>query len=104
MTREPHADARGEVDLDSVSAPPRTRATPGLRQWYDPTPVEFMQLVKDVWVQWSVVEVDASAVPGARATRCLLFSRPDCIRRVWDYPADWRTLDHAGLTALSWHR
>ena len=70
----------------------------------DPTPVVFVQRLGDAWVQWSVIEVDASAVPGARATRCLLFSRHECIRRVWNYPADWRALDAEALTALSWHR
>jgi len=48
--------------------------------------------------------VDARAVPGAHGARCLVFSREDCIRRVWDYPADWRSLDGAALSALSWHR
>jgi hypothetical protein len=70
----------------------------------DPAPVGFVQDVGDTCLHWSVVEVDAGAVPGARRARCLLFTRAECIRRVWDYPADWRTLDAAGLTALSWRR
>jgi hypothetical protein len=70
----------------------------------DPTPVTFVQEVDGGWLHWSVVEVDARAVPGAHGARCLVFSRPDCIRRVWEYPAHWRTLDAAGLAALSWHR
>ena len=57
-------------------------------------------------VEWSVVEVtvDRAAVPGARGTHCLLFSRRDCIRRVWEYPAGWRQLDAAALESLSWRR
>ena len=57
-------------------------------------------------VQWTVVEVavDRRAVPGARGAHCLFFSRKDCIRRVWQYPADWRLLDPIALTALSWNR
>ena len=70
----------------------------------DPVPVRFAQLANGEWVQWMVVEVDAAGVPGARGPRCLVFTRADCIRRVWDYPTDWRTLDAAGLTALSWRR
>lgn len=70
----------------------------------DPTPVRFVQHVGDAVLDWSVVEVDARAVPGAHGARCLIFSRPECIRRVWDYPADWRTMDAAGLAALSWRR
>jgi hypothetical protein len=67
-------------------------------------PVTFVQRLEGTWLCWSVVEVDAGAVPGARRPRCLVFTREDCLRRVWDYPADWRTLDDAGLAALSWHR
>jgi hypothetical protein len=70
----------------------------------DPTPVVFPLLVGATSVEWEVVEVDAAAVPGARGPRCLLFSRPDCIRRVWHYPPDWRTLGAVGLAALSWGR
>jgi hypothetical protein len=57
-------------------------------------------------VEWSVVEmaVDRAAVPGARRAHCLIFSRKDCIRRVWDYPADWRLLDASALESLSWNR
>jgi hypothetical protein len=69
----------------------------------DATPVQFAQHVGGVLLQWSVVEVDASAVPGAHGARCLVFTREDCVRRVWDYPAEWRTLDAGELAALSWH-
>ena len=57
-------------------------------------------------VEWSVVEVevDRKKVPSARGARCLLFSRKDCIRRVWNYPADWRLLDPAALAAVSLNR
>jgi hypothetical protein len=66
--------------------------------------VEFVQPAGTEWVCWTVVEVDAAEVPGAQGPRCLLFTRDDCIRRVWHYPAEWRTLDVAGLAALSWQR
>jgi hypothetical protein len=66
--------------------------------------VAFVQRCNGVYQHWSVVEVDAHAVPGARAARCLLFTCPGCIRRVWDYPADWRTLGVGALAALSWQR
>ena len=35
---------------------------------------------------------------------CLRFDTPSTVRRVWDYPPDWRTLDDAALVALSWRR
>lgn len=70
----------------------------------DDTIVTFVQRVDDTWLQWSVVEVDARGLPGAKKARCLVFSRPECVRRVWDYPDDWRTLDPARLATLSWNR
>jgi hypothetical protein len=70
----------------------------------DPTPVTFVQFVDEQYLYWSVVEVDARGVPGGRGVRCLVFTRDDCIRRVWDYPPDWRTWDAAALAALSWRR
>lgn len=98
------ADVRGAVTRRLVPVPTPAAGAPRLDPEWDPAPLEFVQQRADEWVPWSVVEVDAAAVPGARASRCLLFSRPECIRRVWDYPADWRTLDDDALTALSWHR
>ena len=73
-------------------------------QVLDARPVRFTQAGGAGWVEWEVVEVNAASVPGARAARCLVFTRQDCIRRVWHYPADWRTLDDAALAALSWQR
>ena len=67
-------------------------------------PVAFIQHVDGAYLRWSVVEVDAGGVPGARGARCLTFTRDGCVRRVWDYPANWRTLDDTALAALSWHR
>jgi hypothetical protein len=54
----------------------------------DPTPARFVQPAGDEWVDWTVVEVDAHGLPGAHGAHCLIFSRQDCIRRVWDYPPD----------------
>jgi hypothetical protein len=67
-------------------------------------PIAFVEHVDGAYLRWSVVEVDAGAVPAARRARCLLFTREGCIHRVRDYPADWRTLDPDALVALSWHR
>jgi hypothetical protein len=104
---DPRVETGVRASGDSAQRP--TRAAParcgaGLERPPDPTPVPFVQRLDDAEVRWSVVEVDATAVPGAPGARCLLFTRQDCIRRVWSYPADWRTLDDAGLVALSRHR
>jgi len=70
----------------------------------DPRPVSFSQSVNGVWLHWTVVEVDARMVPGSHGARCLLFTRRDCIRRIWDFPSEWRALGTAALEELSWHR
>ena len=55
-------------------------------------------------VPWTVTERDAHDVPGKRGIRCLIFASPDAVRRVWEYPADWRDLLTPSLIALSWSR
>jgi hypothetical protein len=63
---------------------------------------EVITFVDSSFVVWRVVERDARADPGHRASRCLIFSSPEAVRRVWNYPAGWRALDDAALEALSW--
>jgi len=77
---------------------PLTLATPPLAA------VEYMELVDGTFVRWYVSEVDGRAVPGTRGSHCLLFACDGIIRRVWEYPPNWRTLDAAALTLLSWQR
>ena len=50
-------------------------------------------------VECSVQEVDTPQT-WARGERCLVLNSRDCVRRVWDYPADWRRLDADTLFAL----
>jgi hypothetical protein len=50
---------------------------------------------------WTVRELDASGVPGARGPRCLVFENHEVVRRVWDFPATWETLPAAGLLRLA---
>ena len=38
-----------------------------------------------------------------RETPSLVFESEGIVRRVRDYPADWRTLSDENLLALSWH-
>jgi hypothetical protein len=68
----------------------------------DRTPVTFTQAGPNGCLFWTVVELDGTSVPGSRGPRCLVFTRPDFMRRVWDYPPDWRTLGAAELAAVSW--
>jgi hypothetical protein len=55
-------------------------------------------------VLWSVREVDAARVPGARGERCLLFETEGVIRRVWSYPDDWRSVPDETLRFLAERR
>jgi hypothetical protein len=49
---------------------------------------------------WTLREMDARAVPGARAPRCLICESTEVIRRLWSYPNDWRQLDDLQLATL----
>ena len=49
---------------------------------------------------WTVREVDTTAVPGARAARCLIFDSGSIARRLWDYPRDWGALAPSALLRL----
>ncbi len=50
--------------------------------------------------QWTLREMDAREVPGARAATCLICESTDVIRRFWRYPRDWRSLEDEDLVAL----
>ena len=64
----------------------------------------FVEFVDPSYAQWRVSERDARRDLGARGERCLLFACTGMIRRVWDYPADWRTLSAPDLMELSLRR
>lgn len=55
-------------------------------------------------VLWRVTEHDGHQVPGSRGERCLIFVSDWAIRRVWDYPLDWRDLSPGALAVVSWGR
>jgi hypothetical protein len=50
--------------------------------------------------EWRVQEEDASMVPGARGPRSLVFENHAVVRRLWRYPADWRSLPDDTLLLL----
>ena len=99
---EPAGDAARRPSLSAGTA--SSRAAESLARPWRSAPVAFVQRTDDNVLHWSVVEVDAATVPGARGSHCLVFTREDCVRRVRDYPADRQTLDDEELAALSWHR
>jgi hypothetical protein len=55
-------------------------------------------------IRWHVDEVSCGDHPGALRPRCLVFTSDLKMRRIYDYPADWRSMDDDALLALSWGR
>ena len=53
-------------------------------------------------VQWRVSERPVRRTPTEPARACLFFEAPHIIRRVCEYPTDWRTLTDVELERLSW--
>jgi hypothetical protein len=49
---------------------------------------------------WAVGERDSTHDPGARESTCLIFERPDVVRRVWAYPPTWRALSDDQLRRI----
>ena len=56
-------------------------------------------IVDSEGVEWAVREVATPQV-WARGERCLVLNSRDCVRRIWNYPPDWRSLDADALLAL----
>jgi hypothetical protein len=52
--------------------------------------------------QWDVYELPANGAPHDRPS--LVFESPEAVRRVRDFPTDWRRLSDAELYAVSWRR
>jgi hypothetical protein len=49
--------------------------------------------------EWIIREVDTPQ-SWAHGARCLIFSSPSIVRRVWRYPAGWARLSSSELLAL----
>jgi len=58
-----------------------------------------LMFVDRAGVEWTVREL-ATPQAWARAPRCLVMSSRECVRRVWSYPAQWRSLDPDALLRL----
>ena len=53
-------------------------------------------------VRWSVREASPSHVAAHAGKTSLIFESAVAVRRVWNYPEDWRGLTPEQLSALSW--
>jgi hypothetical protein len=49
--------------------------------------------------EWTVREVPTPQ-SWARRSHCLVLNSRDCVRRLWEYPGSWRTLDADALFRL----
>lgn len=64
-----------------------------------------MEVLLKRWIvregeRWTVAEMDAHEVPGARGDCCLICECDLSVRRLWSYPTDWHRLDDGRLLAL----
>ena len=64
-----------------------------------------MEVLLKRWIvrdseRWTISEVDAREVPGARGDSCLICESDFSVRRLWSYPADWDRIEDARLLAL----
>ena len=50
-------------------------------------------------VEWSVCEV-TTPQSWAHGARCLILNSRECVRRLWEYPPNWRSLDADVLLRL----
>lgn len=50
-------------------------------------------------VPWIVHELETPEA-WAHAKRCLILNSRECVRRLWDYPGNWRSLDADTLLRL----
>jgi hypothetical protein len=64
----------------------------------------MLAFVDEAGVTWRVTEHDGRNVPGSRGSRYLRFTSDYAVRRVWGYPAEWRTLEPSALAQVSWRR
>ena len=49
--------------------------------------------------EWMVYEVETPQ-GWARRDRCLVLNSRECVRRVWEYPSHWQSLDTEALLRL----
>jgi hypothetical protein len=54
-------------------------------------------------LQWLVYEIDDRDLEHANG-KSLVFESETTVRRVRDYPSDWRSLSDERLAAVSWRR
>ena len=62
-------------------------------------PMKIILTSSSIGIEWTVREVPTPQ-SWARASRCLVLSSRECVRRVWSFPDSWRSLDADELLRL----
>ena len=73
-----------------------------MSQSQDPlsTPIDFRRIIREAnGHEWLVREI--TNVYDRRSSTALIFERPEVIRKVRAFPANWRTMSNEELIALS---
>jgi hypothetical protein len=63
-------------------------------------PISDERIIRRGGREWRLREMNAGAVPGALAARCLICESDDIVRRIWNYPDGWRDLSDDELLRL----
>ena len=105
------AESRRGAHTAAVPQPPaRSRSRPGAdgdgeASSGTPRPADSPRTFHDILGRlWEVREEHAPSIPNPPAARCLVFDCGIITRRVWEYPADWRSLPDADLERVSRRR
>lgn len=62
-----------------------------------PTPA---RTIKARATDWSIREFDSPRTPGAKAQVSLICESNSAVRRLWNFPANWRTMSELELLEL----
>lgn len=62
--------------------------------------VRASRTVLDGPEEWTIREIEAGAIPGARGDFCLVLESASMVRRRWKYPPNWASLESAKLVEL----
>lgn len=68
--------------------------------WGAPSQREQLSFTDHRGTLWSISERDATNVPGSKGARCLICMADAAVRRLWEYPRNWRQLAKADLELL----
>ncbi|MDQ6831648.1 MAG: hypothetical protein M3081_22525 [Gemmatimonadota bacterium] len=63
-------------------------------------PIKKRDVVDPNGTMWRVTEAIARDVPGAQASKCLIFDSPRACHRLWRFPADWLGWSDGAIVGL----